>query len=85
MTATAFIGSTAAMIAPYRITQVQGAGIGNRANHRAAHRAGSGAKCGVTCSSTDSGTAGGTKQSTTRGTITRVRAATRDEKGRRET
>jgi hypothetical protein len=85
MTATAFIRGTPAMIAPYRITQVQIARIGGSTDHRAAHRTNSSAKCGVTRSCADGSAAGGTQQGTARGTIARIGTATRDEQGRRET
>jgi hypothetical protein len=73
------------MIAPYRVTQVQGAWIGGSTNHCTANRTSGRAQGRVTCRGTDRGTAGGTKQCAAGSTIARIRTATGDQQGRRKT
>jgi hypothetical protein len=85
MTAAAFIGRGATMILPYRITQIQIARIGGRANHGTTHRAGSCTKCRITGGSTNRCTTRGTQQGTTGRAVTRIGAATGDQQGRRKT
>jgi hypothetical protein len=72
------------VIAPYRVTQIQGARIGRATYHCAADRTSGRAQCRITCSSTDGSTAGRTKQCAAGSAITRVGTATRDEQGRRK-
>ena len=73
------------MVAPHRITQIQIARIGGRADHSAANSAGSRAKGWITSSRANGSTACRTKQSTTCRAIPGIGAATGEHQGRRKT
>jgi hypothetical protein len=64
------------MITPYRITQIQVAWIGGRANNGAANRANRGSQSRITSRSTDRGAASRTQQCTACRTVTSICAAT---------
>jgi hypothetical protein len=64
------------MVTPYRITQIQIAGIGGRTHDGAANRANRGSQGRITSRSTDRGAAGRTKQCTACCAITGIGAAT---------
>src|SRR3954466_1772461 len=85
MTAAAFIGSTATMVAPYRIAQIQCAWIGGRADHRTANRTGGSPKRRITRSRANRGAACGAQQGATARPVTRIGAAARDEQRRGKT
>jgi len=85
MTAAAFIRGRAAMILPYRITQIQIARIGRGTNHGTTHRTRGSTQSGITRSSTDGGTTRGAEHGTAYRAVTRIGAATGEKQGRRKT
>src|SRR5690242_1480057 len=60
--ATLFVSAASAMIAPYRIAEVQRAGVGGRANNRAADSTNRGARRRIACRRADQRTRTGTNQ-----------------------
>jgi hypothetical protein len=80
--ATALIGVTSAMIAPYRVTQIQIARIGSRADDSAGNRTSGSAQAGISRCCADHSTACSTDQGSAGGAITGVGATTRDQKSR---
>jgi len=72
------------MIAPYRIAQIEVAGIGGRTNRAARDRASRGAQGGVAGCRTNRCAARRADQGAAGKPVTRVRAATSDQQGRRK-
>lgn len=85
MTAAALIRGPAAMVAPYRIAQIQIARIGGCSDHGAANRASRRAQGRIPDRSTDRGAAGRAQQSATCRSVTRIGTATGKHQGRRKT
>ncbi len=82
MTATPLIGPAAAMIAPYRIAQVQVTGIGGRTDHTARHRAGRGTQSRIARRRAEDSATGRTDQGAARGAVALVGAAARNQQTR---
>jgi hypothetical protein len=76
MTATFFIGSTATMIAPHRIAEIQIAGIGGRTNDGTTNGADCGACCNTAGRRADKRARTRADQGTGRRAVTRIGAAT---------
>lgn len=80
--AAAFVSIAAAMITPYRITQIQITWIGRGTDHSACHRAGGSAQAGISRRCANHCTACSTYQGSAGGAITGVGATTRNQQSR---
>jgi hypothetical protein len=82
MAAAPLIAIVTAIPLPERVSEIEFARIGRRADHGAGNRADRGTRTGVAGECSNCGTAARTDQSTGHSALTRIGAATGKEKGR---